>query len=208
MEAFHISLLDEVMVSGAIAEYSATHDSLTGLTDKNAFLDRVEEKINATERFGSTSFGVIFIDLDHFKEVNDLLGHNVGDEVLIGFAKQLVRAKTRKEDENGDVVSRFGGDEFVVLVDLRPKDNPDQEQSETDKEIVITTIIDRLENELGGFTEAVRDVLKNNLDVSIGGAVWRTGDTTETLLARADRMMYIKKLQSKGEDPGYLLGLS
>ncbi len=91
--------------------YQATHDALTGLPNRVLFLRKLSE---ALERSVTTKRGVsvMFVDLDKLKDVNDNIGHNVGDQLLNSIAKRLVSA-TRPSD----LVARIGGDEFVVLCD-------------------------------------------------------------------------------------------
>ncbi len=196
-EAFYNSLLDEAMVNGTIAEYWSSHDPLTWLTEKTTFKDILRNRVQEATLSGKTNFGVIFIDLDDFKGVNDTNGHVAADEVLKGFAKQLVRSRTRMADKSGDVISRFGGDEFAILVDLEPKESDKRRHGQTENEDALKVVIERLELDLGSFTGAVRSVLQNELGVSIGGTVWEDGDTADDLLERADKEMYLKK---RGKD--------
>ena len=86
-------------------------DALTGLPNRVAFIDRVWGSIHAAGRFRDEYFAVVFIDLDGFKMVNDQLGHRAGDELLHGMASR-VKSSLRI----GDVVARYGGDEFCVLL--------------------------------------------------------------------------------------------
>ena len=88
--------------------YNATHDVLTSLWNRSAFSDRLHHALARRTEPGSTA--LLFLDLDRFKAVNDTLGHQAGDAVLIEIAKRLQRA-TRE----ADTVARLGGDEFVVL---------------------------------------------------------------------------------------------
>jgi diguanylate cyclase (GGDEF)-like protein len=90
-------------------EHRAMHDPLTKLPNRELLMDRLSVALARLGRQG-TAVGVLFIDLDGFKEVNDLHGHDVGDELLITVAERL-----RREVRDGDTVARFGGDEFVVL---------------------------------------------------------------------------------------------
>jgi diguanylate cyclase (GGDEF)-like protein len=90
-------------------EHRAMHDPLTKLPNRELLMDRLSVALARLGRQG-TAVGVLFIDLDGFKEVNDLHGHDVGDELLIAVADRL-----RHEVRDGDTVARFGGDEFVVL---------------------------------------------------------------------------------------------
>lgn len=89
--------------------HQANFDSLTGLPNRRMFRDRLEQEIKKAER-AKTTLAVMFLDLDHFKEVNDSLGHDVGDKLLQQAANRL---KARVRDS--DTVGRLGGDEFVLL---------------------------------------------------------------------------------------------
>ena len=92
--------------------FLAHHDPLTGLPNRNAFIERIEALIQRAEFLGDVpGFGLLFIDLDHFKRVNDSLGHLVGDQLLKTIAERISLAL-----ECNDLVARFGGDEFIVLV--------------------------------------------------------------------------------------------
>jgi diguanylate cyclase (GGDEF)-like protein len=90
--------------------HQALHDELTGLPSRTHFLDAVEQAI-AEVASGSGKLAVLLIDLDHFKEINDTLGHHVGDEVLVGVADAF-----RAVAKPTELVARLGGDEFAVLV--------------------------------------------------------------------------------------------
>jgi diguanylate cyclase (GGDEF)-like protein/PAS domain S-box-containing protein len=89
--------------------HQANFDSLTGLPNRRMFRDRLEQEIKKAER-AKTTLAVMFLDLDHFKEVNDTMGHDMGDHLLQEAAHRL---KTRVR--NSDTVGRLGGDEFVLL---------------------------------------------------------------------------------------------
>lgn len=90
-------------------EYEATHDALTGLPNRSLFLEVGEQALGRAQRHGSTT-AVLFLDLDGFKEVNDSLGHDAGDRVLVEIGRNL-----RVSVRTGDLVARLGGDEFCVL---------------------------------------------------------------------------------------------
>ncbi len=91
-------------------EFLAQHDTLTGLPNQRLFLDEVEIQLGRVRRLGG-GFAIMFVDLDRFKNVNDSLGHDVGDELLRAVARRLTDAQGE-----GDVVARVGGDEFTVLL--------------------------------------------------------------------------------------------
>lgn len=92
-------------------EHQAFHDQLTSLPNRALFMDRVALALRRTQRSRAIT-GVLFIDLDNFKLVNDSLGHSVGDLLLTGVAERLVHAV-----RPGDTVARLGGDEFTVLLE-------------------------------------------------------------------------------------------
>ncbi|MCV6612120.1 MAG: EAL domain-containing protein, partial [Amphritea sp.] len=101
-------------------EFLATHDALTGLPNRNLFFDRLENAIARSKRSDSI-LSVLYLDLDNFKGINDTLGHDMGDLLLVEVAKQL-----QSIVRDVDTVSRLGGDEFtVILGDCEPADAQD-----------------------------------------------------------------------------------
>jgi diguanylate cyclase (GGDEF)-like protein/PAS domain S-box-containing protein len=92
-------------------KHRAFHDALTGLPNRLLFQDRAADGLARTQRDGTTA-GVLFVDLDDFKVVNDTMGHSVGDELLVAAGKRLSAAV-----RDSDMVARLGGDEFAVLVE-------------------------------------------------------------------------------------------
>jgi diguanylate cyclase (GGDEF)-like protein/PAS domain S-box-containing protein len=103
--AIDVTDLQEALAS---AEYRSSFDQLTGLPNRFAFMRELDRRLANRSRFG-----LLMLDLDRFKEINDTLGHASGDELLIEFAARL-----RANGKASDCVSRLGGDEFAVLVDL------------------------------------------------------------------------------------------
>lgn len=93
-------------------QYQALHDPLTGLANRTLCLDRISQAMGRAKRRSEYSFGVVFVDLDRFKVVNDSLGHSAGDKLLVEFSQRLLTCV-----RNLDTVSRFGGDEFVILLE-------------------------------------------------------------------------------------------
>ena len=155
-------------------EHLATHDALTGLPNRMLFMDRLEQALVRAQRHGSM-VGVMFIDLDRFKRVNDTLGHDVGDRLLCEVAERL-RHAMRAED----VVARLGGDEFVVVV--------------TDLENVgqIVHLVERVQD----IVADPHPISGHELFVSCSiGISFYPGDGTDasTLIRKADTAMYHAK---------------
>jgi diguanylate cyclase (GGDEF)-like protein len=92
--------------------HAASHDGLTGLANRNIFIDLLNHAISSTKLFPRRLFAILFLDLDRFKIVNDSLGHHAGDTLLKTVANELLGIVRHK-----DTVARFGGDEFVILIE-------------------------------------------------------------------------------------------
>ena len=149
----------------------ATHDTLTALANREAVLARFQEAAGGDE--AGRPIAVFYIDIDHFKRVNDRLGHAGGDTVLLAVADRL-RAAIRP----GDLVSRFGGDEFVVVAG--GVENPS----------IAAVIAERIRS---GMEAPVRVGGRTmNVTLSVGAAVGE-GRNGETLLQQADTALYRAK---------------
>lgn len=155
-------------------EHMASHDILTGLPNRQLLMDRLTQAINQAER-SKQIVAVLFIDLDHFKEINDTLGHDAGDRFLRGIA-DLAQASLRK----GDTVARLGGDEFVVV--LLGLSQPGEVDSAASR------ILSALAMPVQVGDEEIR------LGASIGISLYpQDGDNGELLLRNADTAMYRAK---------------
>lgn len=166
--------LDELSQSRNALEHLARHDPLTGLPNRRMFFERLDHAL-ATARRSARSLAVLFVDLDHFKELNDSFGHGTGDYVLQAVAN-LLRSATRESD----TVARLGGDEFVILIEQL--DEPQQVQA------VLQKLHERFQLPMliGG-----REV---QVQASMGVSLFpRDGDDIESLLQQADRAMYAAK---------------
>ena len=155
-------------------EYQANHDSLTGLPNRILFIDRVRQAIQLADR-NNNKVAVLFIDLDHFKEINDSLGHNIGDKILVEFAKTM-KSKIRKSD----TISRLGGDEFcIILNDI------------TTIDYITSFIVDCLITIRDPFIINER---KLHIGMSIGVSIYPDdGGNATDLLRNADAAMYKAK---------------
>ncbi len=157
----------------------AYYDELTGLPNRALFLDRLTMAISRAKRHPSQKFAVLFLDLDHFKDVNDTLGHMMGDQLLIAVGQVLLtRMRTT------DTVARLGGDEFVILLE-ELKNSED-----------VTDIADWILEALAGPYD-----LQGNeifLTASIGVVFSETGySRPDDILRDADIAMYHAKSQGK-----------
>ena len=100
----------ETAATRARLDHAATHDALTGLPNRAAFVERLREALSAPD-LATAPVAVLFMDLDRFKRINDSLGHRCGDQVLVEIGSRL-----RRGDATVDIVARWGGDEFVALL--------------------------------------------------------------------------------------------
>lgn len=158
----------------AEAEFLSTHDFLTRLPNRALLHDRTRQAIVSAQRDGAHA-ALVFVDLDGFKDVNDRLGHSVGDRLLRRIA-ELLRVSVRAVD----TVARLGGDEFVVL--LSRLGRPD------DALRVIQTLLDAFAEPLNTEDGPFR------ISISIGVAAYPDhGETVDELLQRADAAMYAAK---------------
>lgn len=158
--------------------YMATHDSLTGLPNRVMFNQMVNAIIETAERYGR-SFGVLFVDLDRFKIINDTLGHEAGDLLLKEIAERLKQCARAS-----DIVARLGGDEFVILV---------QEPSESESlPAVARRILDITMKPIVIAGQECR------VTASVGIGVYpHDGRNEQTLMKNADAAMYLAKEEGR-----------
>ena len=179
------------VVKGALARLrmsaemtdSALHDALTGLPNRALFLDRLEHAILTQGRRGTRS-AVLFCDLDGFKQVNDVLGHVAGDELLVEVGRRI-KACVRQSD----TVARWGGDEFAVLLESVPEP--------ADVGVACERILEALRGRIRVVDEDV------SVTVTIGVALSDGGDSADVLLSHADLAMYHAKAEGKNRFETY-----
>jgi len=159
-------------------EHLAQHDPLTDLPNRSLFRDRLQQAINKNHR-DEQSLALLFIDLDHFKEVNDTLGHVVGDQLLVETARRIAACV-----RNSDTVARLGGDEFTVVL-----------QCVEDREAVARIADDVIEALAAPF---VLGQATAHISASIGIAMCPdNADEPDALTHAADRAMYEAKSEGR-----------
>lgn len=154
--------------------HKANYDPLTGLPNRRLFRDRLDQDIKHSERTG-ISVALLFIDLDRFKEANDLLGHDAGDLLLQQVAERI-RVCIREKD----TVARLGGDEFTIIL------------TEFDKEERVQTIANKILKALANPFFISQEMVQ--ISGSIGISFFpKDATTAENLLRNADQAMYVAK---------------
>ncbi|RPI23531.1 MAG: diguanylate cyclase [Acidobacteria bacterium] len=144
-------------------------DALTGVGTRRFGEDMLRSRLDESRRYGWT-FGILSVDLDNLKQINDLHGHEAGDHALVLVARTLV-ANVR----SFDFVARWGGDEFLVIVTNLNAEN-------------ILSLADKLRSLVG--VSLLPPPTEMRVTVSIGATVCHSGDTVRSLLKRADRLLY------------------
>ncbi len=156
----------------------ALEDPLTGVYNREAYRIRIQEILNSDK-----TFVLMILDIDDFKDINDKWGHKIGDDVLqrtMYYVKKKIRAT--------DMLARYGGDEFVIILENANLDEGIKKARE------ILKSLSRVEFHL---TKDSKHILK--VGMSIGVAERRENDTAETLFERADRAMYVAKMNGKNQ---------
>ena len=159
--------------------FSALHDNLTGLANRAVFVDALQQAIQRAQR-GDEQFAVLYLDLDHFKDINDTLGHPVGDLLLQALADRL-----RSSIRAMDTVARFGGDEFGIVQTGIPEP--------LDAAVLAVKLLQAIS---APFTIQGNEI---RTGASIGIAVYGLDSpTAETLLSHADVALYRAKAEGRG----------
>ncbi|MCF7952635.1 MAG: diguanylate cyclase [Spirochaetales bacterium] len=154
-------------------EKLALNDQLTEVPNRRYLESQVKRKWEQFSDLGLT-FGVIYIDIDHFKHVNDTYGHSVGDEVLKVLSKSMQSVLRRD-----DFIGRWGGEEFVVIIGNA---SPEAMEAVSEKIRMIAA-----STPIPGIDPPVR------VTVSLGATILKEGEDWQTVLERADQLMYMSK---------------
>lgn len=161
--------------------YLAETDPLTGLANRRTLMDCLNHDLAAQNRYQALGVALFYIDLDHFKAINDCYGHDIGDSLLIEVARRL-NACLRESD----LPCRVGGDEFVLIVKFEMGEGAQQ----------LVPLCQRLLNEL---TKPLRlTSIDIDLSCSMGVAVYEKGDDAYSLMKRADQALYSAKREGRG----------
>lgn len=178
VEVFHRDdQFRKVAAERDVAKSAALTDPLTGIANRRSFSAQLRGRWSDLARSGR-GFAVLFADIDHFKDVNDFHGHDVGDETL-RFVARTITACVRPSD----VVARWGGEEFVVAAGV-------------DDEAAAMALADRIRAmcAAGWIEDGQRRV---TVTLSIGVALACSGENSRTLLCRADHAMYLAKARGR-----------
>lgn len=173
---------DRIQIMNKIKELEkiAMVDQLTEIPNRRFMVEKINEKINEYEKMNS-SFGVIFIDIDHFKNFNDKYGHDIGDLVLKTVAKTFINNIT-----NNGMIGRWGGEEFIGFFEYVS------------------------ENEIKAIANKIRILVSNShvlteeneelsITISVGATIVKNGDKAEDIIKRADELMYKSKINGRDQ---------
>lgn len=161
-------------------EHLAYFDALTGLPNRALLTDRMRQAMAECQRHGGRLLGICYLDLDEFKTVNDRLGHDIGDQLLVEVAQRLRRCARAS-----DTVARLGGDEFVVLFCGLESEND---------------VVDAVSRLLATSAEPYKlGILREEITLSVGVSLYPASDTEEpdVLLRQADQALYVAKRNGK-----------
>lgn len=156
----------------------AMHDPLTGIANRRFIEISLAARLEELRRY-NFPFGLLFTDVDNFKQINETYGHNVGDRIL-----RMVSATLANSLRSFDVIGRWGGEEFVtLLVNIQPDD--------------LFKLSDRLRRLVEKSLLTIENGETISVTVSIGATIARVVDTTDTLIERADKLMFESKRRGR-----------
>ena len=160
----------------------AETDPLTGLGNRRTLMSCLDRDLAAADRYGTPDTALLFVDLDHFKAINDTYGHDIGDAVLIEVANCLKRCL-----RDSDLACRIGGDEFIAVVRLQTEEDIEQ----------LRALSSRLLDEL--MKPVQLSGIEIELSCSIGVSIRQeAGEDSTSLVKRADQALYQAKRQGRG----------
>ncbi len=172
-------LQHELSAEQARLAHLAYHDALTGLPNRRLFFDRLAHALDVRRRH-SSDLGLLFIDIDSFKAINDRLGHLVGDQVLVAAAQRLITSARAS-----DTVARIGGDEFVVLCEHLDHARRD-----------LVALAKRIGTRISACMTTDKDPL--TVTVSVGITTVTADEDADALVRNADSAMYAAKQRGPG----------
>jgi diguanylate cyclase (GGDEF)-like protein len=163
---------------------------LTGLPNRRLLMDRLDHSLKASAR-NNNEGALLFLDLDKFKNINDTLGHNIGDLLLQGVAKRL-----KDSIREGDTVARIGGDEFVIILEGLDKDS---DKAILQAQLISNKILSSLEKpyQLGEHEISSK--------ISIGATLFRGHKDIDKILKQADTAMYQAKEDKEDKQCAFFL---
>ena len=168
-----LGMQKELIESRELLAHQATHDPMTDLLNRRAVMDSLQATLLKAQH-NQANIAVGMIDIDHFKQINDTYGHQVGDDVLVGLAQRLKQATFVP-----DHVSRFGGEEFLVFFPVKTKDE-------------VESLFSQLFSQVSGISLATRKGLVR-ITVSIGIALSQQNSSLDELIGFADKALYDAK---------------
>ncbi len=190
------ALVDDLRQKNARLEEMAVRDGLTGLFNHGYFQDRLEAEVRRSSRHAH-ELGLVFVDVDRFKEINDALGHQTGDRVL-QYVADVLRGKSRISDttfrlREHDLAARYGGDEFVLLLPETPKHGAAH----------------KAERLRAYFAQHTAAELPSPVTISLGVAGYPTdGHDRESLIQAADAALYASKRLGRNRVVSYAPALA
>lgn len=155
-------------------------DALTQVANRHFFDFQIAKRLEESNVFPNP-FGILVIDIDHFKKVNDTYGHLIGDEIL-----KIVAQSLSSNISKTDLVSRWGGEEFIIIIDVSNKED-------------LFRVAERLRHVVASSSYQLKDGKAVQVTISIGGALVDSADTVKSLIQKADENMYDAKRNGRNQ---------